>query len=40
MDEDEKQSPVAGASKAAIDRLVEKSEFLEQIDKKASKIDY
>ena len=34
----EDKSPAV--SKAAIGRMVEKSEFLEQLDKKASKIDY
>ena len=28
-----------GASKAALNRMVEKSEFIEKLDKKASKID-
>ena len=39
MDEDEKNPNGVGASKAALDRMVEKSEFINKLDKKASKID-
>ena len=40
MDEDEKNpNGGVGASKAALSRMVEKSEFIEKIDMKASKID-
>ena len=39
MDEDERNPHGVGASKAALNRMVEKQDFVEQMDKKASKLE-